>query len=83
MKTHSVKTMLTTVSALLLLATQTTVAGPTACTYQDAVMAYEQNNFIRAKVLLEMAKRDGDKRAEVFLAKHFQLKDKQAMIAAK
>ena len=83
MKLNSAKTMFTTLSVMLLLSPQVTVAAPTACTYQDAVMAYKQNNFIRAKVLLEMAKRDGDKRAEVFLAKHFQLKDKQAMIAAK
>jgi len=59
------------------------IAHSAACTYDDAVMAFKNNNLHRAKVLLEMAKRDGDKRAVQFLAKHFDLKEKVVLIASK
>lgn len=47
------------------------VAQAESCSYDDGVLAYEQNNLMRAVTLLTMAKKDGDQRADLFLAKHF------------
>ena len=51
-----------------------------ACTYSEAVMAYNGGNLVRGQALMKMAARDGDQRAVQFLAsnnanKH-QFKDK-------
>ncbi len=54
-----------------------------SCTYDEGILAYQQNNLVRAKVLLEMAKRDGDNRAELFLSKHFDVKEKPLQVALK
>ncbi len=54
-----------------------------ACTYKDGLLAYEQNNKVRAETLLTMAMRDGDKRAELFLAKHFASKNLSLLVALK
>lgn len=39
-----------------------------ACTYSEAVMAYNKGNLIRGQALMKMAARDGDARAVRFLA---------------
>lgn len=37
------------------------------CTYQESVMAFEQNNSKRGMTLMKMAAHDGDLRAQKFL----------------
>jgi len=39
-----------------------------ACTYSEAVMAYNNGNLVRGQALMKMAARDGDQRAVRFLA---------------
>lgn len=41
-----------------------------ACTYSEAVMAFNNGNLIRGQALMKMAARDGDLRAVRFLAKN-------------
>jgi len=43
-----------------------------ACTYREAIMAFEQGNDVRGIVLMQMANRDGDVRATEYLALSFQ-----------
>jgi hypothetical protein len=38
-----------------------------ACTYGEAIMALEQGNTVRGMVLMRMANRDGDERANRYL----------------
>ncbi len=38
-----------------------------ACTYSEAQLAFNNGNLQRANVLMQMAARDGDKRAILFL----------------
>ena len=38
-----------------------------ACTYGEAIMALEQGNTVRGMVLMHMANRDGDERANRYL----------------
>lgn len=44
------------------------VALAGACTYSEAMMAFEQGNSLRGQALMRMAANDGDIRAERFLA---------------
>ena len=39
-----------------------------ACTYNEAVMAFNNGNLVRGQALMRMAARDGDQRAMRFLA---------------
>jgi hypothetical protein len=39
-----------------------------ACTYNEAIIALKQGNQIRGTVLLRMAAKDGDVRAQAYLA---------------
>jgi hypothetical protein len=39
-----------------------------ACTYSEAVMAFNSGNLVRGQALMKMAARDGDQRAVRFLA---------------
>lgn len=39
-----------------------------ACTYDEAMLALERGNAVRAQALLKMAARDGDARAQRMLA---------------
>ena len=39
-----------------------------ACTYSEAVMAFNNGNLVRGQALMKMAARDGDQRAVRFLA---------------
>lgn len=41
--------------------------GHAACTYNEAVMAFNSGNLIRGQALMKMAARDGDQRAVHFL----------------
>lgn len=66
----------------LLLTSFSAISGE-ACTYDEGVLAFKQNNMIRAKMLLDMATRDGDIRAEQFLVKHFKLKEQPVRVAMK
>jgi len=50
---------------LLLLASGSALAE--ACTYGEAIMALEQGNTVRGLVLMRMANRDGDERANRYL----------------
>ena len=43
-----------------------------ACTYAEAITAYNQGNSVRARVLMRMAARDGDTRAVAALAQDRQ-----------
>jgi len=43
-----------------------------ACTYREAIMAFERGNDVRGMVLMQMAGRDGDVRATNYLAQSFQ-----------
>jgi len=70
-------------TAAVLLSIYIPSAHSAACTYDEGILAYQQKNLIRAKVLLEMAKRDGDNRAELFLLKHFDVKVKALQVASK
>ena len=39
-----------------------------ACTYSEAVMAFNNGNLVRGQALMKMAAKDGDQRAVRFLA---------------
>ena len=39
-----------------------------ACTYSEAVMAFNNGNLVRGQALMNMAAKDGDQRAVRFLA---------------
>ena len=39
-----------------------------ACTYSEALMAFNNGNLVRGQALMNMAARDGDQRAVRFLA---------------
>ena len=41
-----------------------------ACTYNEAVMAFNNGNLVRGQALIRMAARDGDQRAMHFLASY-------------
>lgn len=41
--------------------------GHAACTYKEAVMAFNSGNLIRGQALMKMAANDGDQRAVHFL----------------
>ena len=43
-----------------------------ACTYNEAVMAYNNGNLVRGQALMKMAARDGDQRAVRFLVSYEQ-----------
>jgi len=73
----------TSLMTIVLLSVYIPSAHSAACTYDEGVLAYQQNNLIRAKVLLEMARSDGDDRAELFLSKHFNVKEKPLQVASK
>lgn len=38
-----------------------------ACSYREALIAYQQGNLVRAQALMKMAANDGDPRAKEFL----------------
>lgn len=40
-----------------------TVVNAEACTYNEALMAFQQGNAVRGQALLSMAAKDGDQRA--------------------
>ena len=52
-----------------------------ACTYGEAVMAFKQGNTIRGAALMNMAAKDGDRRALKYLAS-IQQPDKAPVIKA-
>lgn len=41
-----------------------------ACTYNEAIMAFDNGNLVRGQALMRMAARDGDQRAMHFLASY-------------
>ena len=41
-----------------------------ACTYGEALLAFERGNIVRGQALMKMAARDGDQRAMHFLASY-------------
>ncbi len=41
-----------------------------ACTYNEAIMAFNNGNLVRGQALMRMAARDGDQRAMNFLASY-------------
>ena len=41
-----------------------------ACTYNEAIMAFNSGNLVRGQALMRMAARDGDQRAKHFLASY-------------
>ena len=43
-----------------------------ACSYREAIMAFERGNDVRGMVLMRMANRDGDVRATEYLAQSFR-----------
>ena len=43
--------------------------GFAACTYNEAIMAMDRGNSVRAMALMNMAAKDGDQRAELMLAR--------------
>jgi hypothetical protein len=43
-----------------------------ACTYREAIMAFERGNDVRGMVLMQMANHDGDVRATEYLAQSFR-----------
>jgi hypothetical protein len=45
----------------------TTVYGE-ACTYNEALMAFQQGNAVRGQALMTMAAKDGDKRAQALFS---------------
>ena len=51
---------------LLLFASGLVQAG--ACTYREAIMAFERGNTYRGMALMQMARKDGDQRASDYLA---------------
>jgi len=57
---------------VLLVVVNGSVASGTAlaesCTYRGAIMALEQGNTVRGMALMRMANRDGDERANSYLA---------------
>jgi len=59
------------VTMLLIVFVGSLVAGSAVnadtCTYREAIMALEKGNAIRGLVLMRMASRDGDRRAERYL----------------
>jgi hypothetical protein len=60
-------------------------AGGTAlaesCTYRGAIMALEQGNTVRGLALMRMANRDGDERANRYLAlTEHQLEEKEMAV---
>lgn len=52
---------------LLLSMTVSIAAAGEACTYNEAILALNKGNQVRAMALMRMAARDGDIRAENFL----------------
>ncbi len=54
--------------ALCLGTTATQLWAGEACTYDEAMLALAQGNWLRASVLLRMAAADGDARAQTYLA---------------
>ncbi len=52
-----------------------------ACTYNEAVIAYKQDNATRGAALMNMAAKDGDQRAVKYLA-NIQQPDKAPVIKA-
>ena len=68
-----------TLSAVLLLGTAGLGLSPAvlaeACSYREALMAFEQGNPVRGMALMRMASNDGDKRATDFLATQDYLVD--------
>ncbi len=55
-------------SALLLAFVFPAMSHGEACTYDEALMALQNGNLIRAHTLMRMAARDGDRRALHYLA---------------
>ena len=51
---------------LLVVASGSVLSEP--CTYGEAIMALEQGNTVRGMTLMRMANRDGDERANRYLA---------------
>ena len=51
---------------LLLISSGLVQAG--ACTYREAIMAFERGNTHRGMALMQMAGKDGDRRASDYLA---------------
>ncbi|MCI0504684.1 MAG: hypothetical protein L0Z73_01095 [Gammaproteobacteria bacterium] len=49
-----------------------------ACTYNEAVLAFNSGNLVRGQALMNMAARDGDQRAVRFLASYQRNKDQFA-----
>jgi hypothetical protein len=49
-----------------------------ACTYSEAVLAFNSGNLVRGQALMNMAARDGDQRAVRFLASNQRNKDQFA-----
>jgi len=46
----------------------TTAVYAEACTYNEAMMAFQQGNVVRGQALLSMAAKDGDQRAIALFA---------------
>ena len=51
----------------LLVSAFLTLSAQAACTYGEAVMAFNNGNLVRGQALMKMAARDGDPRAVRFL----------------
>lgn len=52
---------------VVLLSAFLTLNVQAACTYSEAVMAFNNGNLVRGQALMKMAARDGDQRAVRFL----------------
>ena len=61
----------------LLVSAFLTLSAQAACTYGEAVMAFNNGNLVRGQALMKMAARDGDPRAVRFLAKNDSDKNQQ------
>ena len=71
---------------LLLLVGSSVASGSVhaeACTYREAIMALEQGNAVRGMALMRMANRDGDERANRYLAMGERQFEKIEMAARK
>ena len=59
-----------TITGAILISAVFTFNAQAACTYSEAVMAFNNGNLVRGQALMKMAARDGDQRAVRFLAKN-------------
>mgnify|MGYP003573378611 FL=1 len=64
-----------TVCSAILISTLLASGVQAACTYNEAIMAFDNGNLVRGQALMRMAARDGDQRAMYSLASYDQKLD--------